>query len=108
MNTRDAGVTPEVPDFRIPSGFIGTPPQPPPYPPDGNCSEGRPKRMLNFRSARIIYYGPHPCENCGAMIAKMGREFGGNSFNYPEGPIYPNTEWHPHVCDPKDVGNKPR
>ncbi|HXI43889.1 MAG TPA: hypothetical protein VNH83_28160 [Bryobacteraceae bacterium] len=33
----------------------------------------------------------------------MGTEFGGNAFTYPEGPIYPNTEWHPHVCDPKMV-----
>jgi hypothetical protein len=33
----------------------------------------------------------------------MGFEFGGNAFTYPEGPIYPNTEWHPHVCDPKLV-----
>lgn len=31
----------------------------------------------------------------------MGTEFGGNAFTYPSGPIYPNTEWHPHVCDPK-------
>lgn len=56
---------------------------------------------LTFRSSRIVYYGPHACENCGVMICKMGREFGGNAFTYPEGPIYPNTEWHPHVCDPK-------
>lgn len=56
---------------------------------------------LSFRSSRIIYYGPHACTNCGVTIAKMGQEFGGNAFTYPEGPIYPNTEWHPHVCDPK-------
>lgn len=58
---------------------------------------------LTFRSSRIIYYGPHNCENCGIPIAKMGHEWGGNAFTYPEGPIYPNTEWHPHVCDPKQV-----
>ncbi len=56
---------------------------------------------LTFRSSRIIYYGPHACQNCGATICKMGQEFGGNAFTYPQGPIYPNTEWHPHVCDPK-------
>jgi hypothetical protein len=33
----------------------------------------------------------------------MGSEWGGNAFTNPEGPIYPNTEWHPHVCDPKLV-----
>lgn len=58
---------------------------------------------LTFRSSRIIYYGPHECENCGLMICKMGHEFGGNAFNYPSEPIYPNTEWHPHVCNPKLV-----
>jgi len=56
---------------------------------------------MTFRSSRVVYYGPHSCENCGGMICKMGREFGGTSFSYPEGPIYPNTEWHPHVCDPQ-------
>jgi hypothetical protein len=38
----------------------------------------------------------------------MGEEFGHNSFTYPEGPIYPNTEWFPHVCDPKLVQIKER
>lgn len=56
---------------------------------------------ITFRSSRIVYYGPHSCDNCGAMVCRMGLEFGGNRFDYPEGPIYPNTEWHPHVCDPK-------
>ena len=58
---------------------------------------------LTFRNSKIIYYGPHACENCGAMICKMAHEFGGNAFTYPEGPIYPNTEWHLHVCDPRLV-----
>lgn len=68
----------------------------------------RPAAKLTFRNSRIIYYGPHACENCGAMICKMGHEFGGNAFTYPSGPIYPNTEWHPHVCDPVAVRNIPR
>ena len=55
---------------------------------------------ISFRNSKIAYYGPHSCENCGVMIAKMGREWGGTAFTYPQGPIYPNTEWHPHVCDP--------
>src|SRR5207253_2095078 len=63
---------------------------------------------LTFRSSKIIYYGPHACSNCGVLICKMGTEFGGNAFNYPNGPIYPNTEWHPHVCDPKRVVNIPK
>ena len=63
---------------------------------------------LTFRSSRIVYYGPHSCPNCGVNIAKMGTEFGGTAFTYPEGPIYPNTEWNPHVCDPQRVGKVPR
>lgn len=61
---------------------------------------------LTFRNSKIIYYGPHACENCGAMIVKMGAEWGGTAFTNPDGPIYPNTEWHPHVCDPKLVRSR--
>ena len=62
-----------------------------------------PVHHLTFRNSRIIYYGPHACQNCGVLICKMGHQFGGNAFTYPSGPIYPNTEWHPHVCNPKDA-----
>ena len=54
---------------------------------------------ISFRNSKIVYYGPHTCENCGVSIVKMGTEWGGNAFTNPEGPIYPNTEWFPHVCD---------
>jgi hypothetical protein len=54
---------------------------------------------ISFRNSKIVYYGPHTCENCGVFIVKMGTEWGGNAFTNPEGPIYPNTEWFPHVCD---------
>ena len=57
----------------------------------------------SWRSSRVTYYGPQNCENCGVQIVKMGREWGGNSFTYPKEPIYPNTEWAPHVCDPDFV-----
>ena len=57
----------------------------------------------SFRSSRIVYYGPHPCENCGVLIVKMGQEFGGNAFTNPTVMIYPNPEWHVHFCDPVDV-----
>lgn len=65
-----------------------------------------PKKSLTFRNPKLVYYGPHECSNCGVMVAKMGAEFGGNSFNYPEGPVYPNSEWQPHVCDPDLVSDK--
>lgn len=58
---------------------------------------------LSFRNSGVIFYGPHPCENCGQTICKAGDEFGGSSFTYPKGPIYPNTEWHPHFCNQADV-----
>jgi len=45
-----------------------------------------------------IWYGPHPCENCGEMIAKLSREQGGAEVAYPTGLIYPNTQWEPHQC----------
>ena len=57
--------------------------------------------QITFRNSKIAYYGPHTCENCGVLIVKMGTEWGGTAFTNPEGPIYPNTEWHPHVCDPR-------
>ena len=72
-----------------------TPQEAPLYPPPPEI------RHLTFRSSRIIYYGPHACANCGILVCKMGHDWGGNAFTYPEGPIYPNTEWQLHVCDPK-------
>lgn len=56
---------------------------------------------ITFRNSKIVYYGPHSCGQCGVLVCKMGLEWGGAAFTYPEGSIYPNTEWHVHVCDPK-------
>jgi hypothetical protein len=56
---------------------------------------------LTFRNSKIVYYGPYECTRCGEKVCAMGEEWGGNAFGYPDGPIYPNTEWHVHVCDPK-------
>lgn len=75
-------------------------PQPPT---DSRLDSGRARQPITFRNSKIIYYGPHACENCLATICRMGREWGGNSFDYPAGPIYPNTEWHAHICDPAYV-----
>lgn len=58
---------------------------------------------LTFRSSKIVYYGPHLCNQCGSLICKMAQGYGGNAFTYPSGPIYPNTEWHVHVCNPKEI-----
>jgi len=53
---------------------------------------------IEVRSPKIIYYGPHRCEECGVMICRVAREQGGDSFDYPDGPIYPNTQWKEHQC----------
>ncbi len=60
-------------------------------------------QSMTFRNSKIVYHGPHPCNTCAVLVARMGYEFGGTAFTYPEGPVYPNTEWHPHVCDPHAV-----
>jgi hypothetical protein len=47
----------------------------------------------------ITFYGPHTCDRCGWMIAKVAKEQGGAEFDYPgEGP-YPNTKWKLHECN---------
>lgn len=52
---------------------------------------------------RVVFYGPHACDKCAVLICKMGREFGTDSFDYPQGPIYPNAKWIPHVCQQADI-----
>lgn len=59
-----------------------------------------------FRNSKITYYGPHECPQCGVLICKMGQDWGGNAFTYPRGPVYPNTEWHVHVCDPYAIAQR--
>jgi hypothetical protein len=57
----------------------------------------REERMTQTTDDRI-FYGPHPCARCGKTIVKASYEQGGEEFDYPDGPIYPNTEWHRHCC----------
>lgn len=60
---------------------------------------------FNERETGLIYYGPHACGECckdaavptAVLIARVSQEQGGAEFDYPEGPIYPNTAWVPHV-----------
>lgn len=46
----------------------------------------------------VIYYGPHACEECGALICRVALEQGGDKFDYPTGIFYPNTQWNHHEC----------
>ena len=50
-----------------------------------------------------IFYGPHPCSDCGKMICKASHTQGGEAFDYPDDPIYPNTEWKRHNCAAKEI-----
>jgi len=51
------------------------------------------------REPHRVFYGPHPCQVCGNLIVKEGvrGKDGGAEFDVPDGPIYPNTAWRPHV-----------
>jgi hypothetical protein len=68
------------------------------------CGQGeRDRNILGALSPTIIYYGPHPCENCARIICRTSRNDGhkqyrGLAFDYPDEPIYPNTNWVEHVC----------
>lgn len=46
---------------------------------------------------KLIYYGPHECQ-CGARICRVALEQGGEKFDYPQEPIYPNSVWKRHEC----------
>ena len=53
----------------------------------------------------IIYYGPHQCATCNKRICRVEQAQGGMAFDYPEGIIYPNTNWTQHVCQGETNGN---
>lgn len=62
------------------------------------CSQSeRDAALLRNLEPEIIYYGPYQCE-CGATICKVSADQGGMAFAYPQGIIYPNTNWVQHVC----------
>jgi hypothetical protein len=50
-----------------------------------------------------IFYGPHPCSSCGKLIVRASLAQGGEAFDQPDGPIYPNTPWQRHDCQPADA-----
>lgn len=51
-----------------------------------------------MREDKRIFYGPHKCHYCEKTICKASVEQGGVEYEYPEGPIYPNTKWIRHYC----------
>jgi hypothetical protein len=42
------------------------------------------------------FYGPFPCEYCGVQIVRAEHAEGGQAFDVPSWPIYPNSTWEPH------------
>lgn len=52
------------------------------------------------------FYGPHPCAICAKMIVKASPRHGGEAFDAPVGPIYPNTDWRRHDCGPATVDGR--
>lgn len=44
------------------------------------------------------FYGPHACAICGMMIVRASHQQGGEAFDQPDVPIYPNTKWKRHAC----------
>ena len=64
----------------------------------------RDKRILALTTdSSIIYYGPHPCPDCCRKICRVSISQGGETFDYPKGPVYPNTNWKLHVCTGKET-----
>jgi len=54
-----------------------------------------------------VFYGPHECHRCGKTIVKASYTQGGEEFDQPDGPIYPNTEWTRHNCDGNRITTHP-
>jgi hypothetical protein len=48
----------------------------------------------------IVFYGPYACPDCGRQIVKAALQSGGQEFDAPDGPIYPNTRWRRHDHGP--------
>lgn len=68
--------------------------------PDVLCGQPeRDKRMLELcMDTSLVYYGPYPCPDCGKQICRLAEVQGGERFDYPAGPIYPNVNWTMHNC----------
>jgi hypothetical protein len=59
--------------------------------------------FLGRKWDKRTWYGPHPCIRCGKTICRTAQTDGGTEFDYPIGPIYPNTVWGFHKCQPRQT-----
>jgi hypothetical protein len=73
---------------------------PTPEPTGAECGQTqRDNRILEITlDPALVYYGPHKCEGCGELVCRLALESGGEQFDYPSTPIYPNTNWTLHRC----------
>lgn len=57
-----------------------------------------------IRNRKVVWYGPHACNGCGATIIKSSIESGGLALDAPHGHHYPNHKWVLHRCaTPEEV-----
>lgn len=61
-----------------------------------------------IRFKNLIFYGPHSCAYCGQRICRSSKAQGYKTFDYPIGPIYPNTIWNSHDCEMDQSNHKPK
>lgn len=52
-----------------------------------------------IRNRKVVWYGPHECNNCGATIVKSSFNQGGLELDAPHGHHYPNHRWTLHRCN---------
>lgn len=74
-----------------------------------NKTEKEPKLNLNrfIRNRKVVWYGPHECNGCGATVVKSSIESGAIALDAPHGHHYPNHKWMKHVCTaPEKPENK--
>ncbi len=51
-----------------------------------------------LRDHSVIWYGPHECNGCGAIIVKSSIETGAVALDAPHDHHYPNHQWRLHLC----------
>jgi hypothetical protein len=57
------------------------------------------KKLSRFiRMRKVVWYGPHPCEECGETIIRSSKETGRVALDAPFDHHYPNFKWCRHRC----------
>lgn len=59
---------------------------------------------MTFKDKKLVYYGPHPCQECdktgkkGTMIVRAQHGKKVFAMKYTHNAQYPNHAWEKHVC----------